>query len=122
MKKGCLLFLVVVIAVSVAYILISRHKKDVEIQKEIDSVEAVFENAEQEERKSPEPQESKPLDLEKTIRLFHILNDGFSTTKSMFEYLQFLATQDYSGIPAEVIDSEKSCCLFIKGFVQLNTI
>ena len=115
MKKGCLLFLVVVIAVSVAYILISRHKKDVEIQKEIDSVEAVFENAEQEEHKSPEPQESKPLDLEKTIRLFHILNDGFSTTKSMFEYLQFLATQDYSGIPAEVIDSEKKLLPLYKG-------
>ncbi len=42
MKKGCLLFLVVAIAVPVAYLLISNHSKKVEIQKEIDSVETVF--------------------------------------------------------------------------------
>ena len=115
MKKGCLLFLIVAIAVPVAYLLISNHSKKVEIQKEIDSVETVFENAEKEERKSPEPRESKPLDLEKTIRLFHILNDGYSTSKSMFEYLQFVAAQDYSGIPDEVLEAEKKLLPLYKG-------
>lgn len=115
MKKGCLLILVVAIAIPVTYLLVSSHSKKVEIQKEIDTVETVFENAEKEEHKSPEPRESKPLDLEKTIRLFHILNDGYSTTKSVFEYLQFLATQDYSGIPDEVLEAEKKLLPLYKG-------
>ena len=115
MKKGCLLFLIIAIAIPVSYILISNHSKKVAIQKEIDSVETVFENAEKEEQASPKAHESKPLDLEKTIRLFHILNDGYSTSKDMFEYLQFLATQDYSGIPEEVLEAEKKLLPLYKG-------
>ena len=115
MKKGCLLFLIVAIAVPVAYLLISNHSKKVEIQKEIDSVETVFENAEKEEQVVPQKHDDKPLDLEKTIRLFHILNDGYSTTESMFEYLQFLATQDYSGIPNEVLEAERKLLPLYKG-------
>ena len=61
MKKSCLLFLVVAIAIPVTYLLVSSHSKKVEIQKEIDTVETVFENAEKEEHKSPAPRESKPL-------------------------------------------------------------
>ena len=115
MKKGCLLFLIIAIAIPVSYILISNHSKKVAIQKEIDSVETVFENAEKEEQAAPKAHESKPLDLEKTIRLFHILNDGYSTSKDMFEYLQFLATQDYSGIPEEVLEAEKKLLPLYKG-------
>lgn len=115
MKKGCLLFLAVVIATPVTYFLISNHSKKAEIQKEIDSVETVFENAEKDEQASPKARESKPLDLEKTVRLFHILNDGFSTSKNMFEYLQFLATQDYSSIPDEVLDAQKKLLPLYKG-------
>ena len=115
MKKGCWLFLAIAIAIPVTYILISNHSKKVVIQKEIDSVETVLQNAEKEEQSSPKIQESKPLDLEKTIRLFHILNDGYSTTKDMFEYLQFLAAQDYSGIPEEVLEAEKKLLPLYKG-------
>lgn len=107
MKKGCLLFLIIIIAIPLIYIFVSKHSKESEIQKELDSVEKVFENAEKNEDIHSENQAIKQMDLEKTIRLFHILNDGYSTSKNMYEYLQFLATQDYNGIPDEVLNAEK---------------
>lgn len=54
------------------------------------------------------------FNLEKTIRLFHILDDGLNKARNMQEYLQFLAQQDYYGIPREVIDAKKKIIPYYK--------
>ena len=53
-------------------------------------------------------------DLEKTIRLFHILDAGYEKSHNIQEYLQFLAVQDYRGIPPEVIRAKKKLIPYYK--------
>lgn len=113
---GLVFILMTIIAVAV-WIFISGHDKEKKIQEEIDSVVKVFDEATTEaSNASADSNGAAPqtVDLEKTIRLFHILDDGLKTSKSMQEYLHFLAIQDYHGIPAEVLDAKKKLIPYYK--------
>lgn len=123
MKKiglGCLSFVVIIVVAIVAIALVCSHRLDEKVQNEVQAVETAFENAST-DAADPLAEDAGanvaaadnrlgkvyPVDLEKTIRIFHILNDGLSKSHSMHDYLKFLATQDYRGVPKDVLDAKK---------------
>lgn len=123
MKKlglGCLSFVVIVVIVIVAIVLVRNHRLEEKIQNEVQAVEAAFDNSSADTAEplavdsvadavvtENGPDRAYPVNLEKTIRIFHILNDGLSKSHSMHDYLKFLATQDYRGVPKDVLDAKK---------------
>ncbi len=126
---GCLILVVAVVASIVACLLVFNHIKNKRVQEEVDSVEQVLDEAansstpssfsidklsEKENPATDATTEQGTIDLEKTIRLFHILDAGYEQSHNMQEYLHFLATQDYRGIPAEVINAKKKLIPYYK--------
>lgn len=117
LRLGCLSFIVIVIITVVVITTIRNNRLDKEIQKEVQAVETAFDNtqastsapkqASLQDNTVSEYDPTTPIDLEKTIRIFHILNDGLSKTSTMHEYLKFVATQDYRGVPKEVLEAKK---------------
>ena len=123
MKKlgiGCLSFIVIVIITIVTIVMVRDHRLDKTIQTEVQAVVAAFENSSTNTAESlamdagtnvatadNRPDKVYPMDLEKTIRIFHILDEGLSKSHSMHDYLKFLATQDYRGVPKEVLEAKK---------------
>ena len=119
MKKlglGCLSFIALIIIVIVVAIVIRNNRLDAKIQSEVQAVEQAFDNSQSDETRQTlvgsdanveKKHESGPMNLEKTIRIFHILNDGMAKSSNMHEYLKFLATQDYRGVPKEVLDAKR---------------
>ena len=115
--KGCLVLIIAVVIGFVATFLILKTIRNDKIDKEVDSVVQVLDNATSEgsaKKKGANDAAQATVDLEKTIRLFHILDAGYEQTGDMQEYLQFLAKQDYRGIPAEVIDAKKKLIPYYK--------
>ena len=113
---GLVLTLMAVIALAV-WIFISGNSREKKVQEEIDSVVKVFDEATNPAASTddaPNTVVPETIDLEKTVRLLHILDDGYKTSKSMQEYLHFLAIQDYHGIPAEIIDAKKKLIPYYK--------
>lgn len=123
MKKiglGCLSFVVIIVVAIVAIALVCSHRLDEKVQNEVQAVETAFENAST-DAADPLAEDAGanvaaadnrlgkvyPVDLEKTIRIFHILNDGLSKSHSMHDYLKFLAIQDYRGVPKDVLEAKK---------------
>lgn len=123
MKKGCfgcliLILLAFVIFIGVKFILpLFSNEDDVnaEVQKEISAVEQAWDHPVEDaaDENAYQKSETAPVDIEKTMRLFHILNDGYSSAENMQEYLKFLAMQDYRGIPQDVIDAKKKMVPFL---------
>lgn len=121
MKKiglGCLSFVVIIVVVIVAIVMVRNHRLEEKIQNEVQAVEAAFDNSSADAAEpltvdavavavDNGPDRAYPVNLEKTIRIFHILNDGLSKSHSMHDYLKFLATQDYRGVPKDVLDAKK---------------
>ena len=122
--------IVAVIASIVVWCVVSSNAKDEKVQQEIDAVVKVLDEASGDSANPAEvggsetsrelasesgasPIESgdsidvSKFDLEKTIRLFHILDAGYEKSHNIQEYLQFLAVQDYRGIPPEVIRAKR---------------
>ena len=119
MKKlglGSLSFIAIIIIVIVVAIVVRNNRLDAKIQSEVQAVEQAFDNSQSDEASQSlagadvnveKEHEFGPMNLEKTIRIFHILNDGMAKSSNMHEYLKFLATQDYRGVPKEVLDAKR---------------
>ena len=118
---GCLILIIATVIGFVATFLILKTIRNDKIDKEVDSVVQVLDDAASEgsaEQKGARDATQATVDLEKTIRLFHILDAGYEQAGDMQEYLQFLAKQDYRGIPAEVIDAKKKLIPYYKSLRQ----
>ncbi len=123
MKKGCtgclilvLLAFVIFIGVKLIFPLFSSEDDvNAEVQKEISTVEEAWNHSvgNAADENAAQKSETVPIDIEKTMRLFHILNDGYSNAENMQEYLKFLAMQDYRGIPQDVIEAKKKMLPFL---------
>ena len=134
-KIGALVLVVLTIAAIVVWYVMSSNEKDKKVQQEIDAVVKVLDEASGDSAtpaealhaesvsdtvESPVEQsgdsslDMSPFDLEKTIRLFHILDAGYEKSHNIQEYLQFLAMQDYRGIPPEVIRAKKKLIPYYK--------
>ena len=118
---GCLILIIATVIGFVATFLILKAVRNDRIEKEVDSIVQVLDDAASEgsaEQKGARDATQATVDLEKTIRLFHILDAGYEQAGDMQEYLQFLAKQDYRGIPAEVIDAKKKLIPYYKSLRQ----
>ena len=118
---GCLILIIATVIGFVATFLILKAVRNDRIEKEVDSIVQVLGDAASEgsaEQKGARDATQATVDLEKTIRLFHILDAGYEQAGDMQEYLQFLAKQDYRGIPAEVIDAKKKLIPYYKSLRQ----
>jgi hypothetical protein len=115
---GCLVLTAVAIIALVISHVISSRAKDELVQQEVESVVKVLDDAiassdssamqvDTGEDTITVPSSNETVDIEKTIRLLHILDDGYGKSQDMQEYLRFVASQDYRGIPAEVIKAKK---------------
>ena len=126
---------VLAIGAVVVWWIMSDNAKDKKVQQEIDAVVKILDEASGDIATSADVSSSEfvpdsveapveqpgdssgdksPFDLEKTIRLFHILDDGYKKSHNIQEYLQFLAVQDYRGIPPEVIRAKKKLIPYYK--------
>ncbi len=126
---------VLAIGAVVVWWIMSDNAKDKKVQQEIDAVVKVLDEASGDiatstdvsgsesvpdsveapvEQPGDSSGDKSPFDLEKTIRLFHILDDGYKKSHNIQEYLQFLAVQDYRGIPPEVIRAKKKLIPYYK--------
>ena len=127
---------VLAIGAVVVWWIMSDNAKDKKVQQEIDAVvkvldeasgdsdiatsadirtsESIPDSVEAPVEPSGDSSEAAPFELEKTIRLFHILDDGYKKSHNIQEYLQFLAVQDYRGIPPEVIRAKKKLIPYYK--------
>lgn len=133
-KFGIVCLIIIVIAIVSSLIishLASNQSKDEIAQQEIDSVVKALDKALDESRAVSEPTnetipphnqgeqnvtlpQKETVDLEKTIRLFHILDDGYKQSQNVQEYLHFVASQDYRNIPADVINAKKKILPYYK--------
>lgn len=123
MGLGCFTVIVIAIITAIVLLTLRGNRLEKEIQQEVQAVESAFDgepvetagesgtgNAGESIAKNSATRvtaDNAPMDLEKTIRLFHIMDDGLSKSRSMHEYLKFLASQDYRGIPRDVLEAKK---------------
>lgn len=85
------------------------------VQKEVAALEAAMDSAIKIDSSSTDssgavpnlPGEANAFNLEKTVRMLRIMNDGYAKAGSMEKYMDFLSKQDYRGIPKEVIEAKK---------------
>ena len=121
------LILIAVVAITLIVIshLASNRSKDEKAQQDIDSVAKVLDKALEatpsmdilettKDTMNVTFSENEKIDLEKTIRLFHILDDGYKNSQNLQEYLHFVASQDYRNIPSDVIKAKKKILPYYK--------
>lgn len=85
------------------------------VQKEVAALETAMDNAIKADTTIADssgsvpnmPGEASAFNLEKTIRMLRVMNDGYAKAGSMEKYMEFLAKQDYRGIPKEVLEAKK---------------
>jgi hypothetical protein len=94
MKKNiilCLFFTLTIISSC-------KEEKKFETIKDISNLQSIYNSAKD---KSP-----YDYDLEETIRIIHGLDKARTEVKNFKEYIEFLSTQDYSNVAADVIEAK----------------
>lgn len=103
-RKKRLWFGLLLFVIGAALLLVLRLRNDKATQEEYQPIEE-FEEA----YEAIQPQEENLVptyDLEKTIRVINSLEVAQTQTGSFDDFLAYMARQDYSGVPAEVLESK----------------
>ena len=108
-SKGSLIFGLVLFAIGavLAVILMCRKEKPTtEEYQPIEEFEAAYEAIQPKEEAEEKEKVNQSYDLEKTIRLINGLEVAQNQMSNFDDFLAYMARQDYSDIPAEVLESK----------------